>query len=159
MHPTRDTAALIQLNLAGGRVMPGVRCLLMDKVHAVTRFISLMVALALFCGCGGVSFPELQGVTRAEVRTNHNELIKEISDPEQIRRLVEFVNARRTGWGARIDGVPVPRHVVNFYEGEEFAGHFGWGRDFFETQRDSRGFFSREADPKEFQRIVEVDDK
>jgi hypothetical protein len=25
MHPTRDTAALIYLQLVGGRVMPGVR--------------------------------------------------------------------------------------------------------------------------------------
>ena len=25
MHPTRDTAAVIYLNLVGGRVMPGVR--------------------------------------------------------------------------------------------------------------------------------------
>ena len=27
-HPTRDTAALMLINLAGGRVMPGVRLLL-----------------------------------------------------------------------------------------------------------------------------------
>jgi hypothetical protein len=121
-----------------------------------------MVALALFCGCGGVSFPELRGVTRAEVRTNHNELIKEISDPEQIRQLVAFVNARRTGWGDRFDGVPVPERVVNFYDGKEFRGHFGWGRDFFEMQRDNRGFFSREANPeevKEFQQILVMDNR
>jgi hypothetical protein len=28
MHPTRDTTALINLHLAGGRVMPGVRLFL-----------------------------------------------------------------------------------------------------------------------------------
>ena len=27
LHPTRDTAALININLAGGRVMPGARLL------------------------------------------------------------------------------------------------------------------------------------
>ena len=121
-----------------------------------------MVALALFCGCGGISFPELRGVTKAEVRTNQNELIREISDPEQIRQLVTFVNARRTGWGDRFDGVPVPERVVNFYEGNEFRGHFGWGKDFFETQRDNRGFFSREANPeevKEFRRILGMDNR
>jgi hypothetical protein len=26
MHPTRDTEAVMESNLAGGRVMPGVRC-------------------------------------------------------------------------------------------------------------------------------------
>ena len=129
----------------------------MDRVHAVTSFIALVGALALFCGCGGESFPELKGVTKAEVRTNRDELIKEISDPEQIRRLVAYVNARRTGWSTRFDGVPVPGRVVNFYEGDKFVGHFGWGRDFFETQRDDRGFFSREADSeevREFQHIA-----
>jgi hypothetical protein len=134
----------------------------MARARTVISFIALMTASAFFCGCGGVSFPELKGVTRAEVRTNQDKLIKEISDPGQIRQLVAFVNARRTGWGSRIDGVPVPERVVNFYEGEKFAGHFGWGRDFFETQRDDRGFFSREADPeevKEFQRIIGADDK
>jgi hypothetical protein len=129
----------------------------MGRVRVAIRFIALTAALALFCNCGAVSFPELHGVTRAEIRTNHNELAKEIYDPEQIKQLLAFVNARRAGWGTRIDGVPVPRHVVNFYEGGEFKGRLGWGRDFFETQRDNRGFFSREADPeevKEFERIV-----
>jgi hypothetical protein len=28
MHPTRDTVAVIYINLVGGRVMPGVRLLL-----------------------------------------------------------------------------------------------------------------------------------
>ena len=32
MHPTRDTAAFINLHLAGGRVMPGVR-----PLYSVTR--------------------------------------------------------------------------------------------------------------------------
>ena len=32
MHPTRDTAALIILQVAGGRVMPGVRRLLLLRV-------------------------------------------------------------------------------------------------------------------------------
>jgi hypothetical protein len=27
MHPTRDTPAFMQINLVGGRVMPGVRLL------------------------------------------------------------------------------------------------------------------------------------
>jgi hypothetical protein len=119
-----------------------------------------MAALVLSCGCGGVLFPELKGVTRAEVRTNHDELIKEISDPEQIRRLVAFVNSRRSGWETPWRGVPVPKHVINFYEGEQFAGHFGWGESFFETQRDSRGFFSRDATPEEveeFRRLVGID--
>jgi hypothetical protein len=33
MHPTRDTAALMYINLVGGRVMPGVMlCYLIKKV-------------------------------------------------------------------------------------------------------------------------------
>src|SRR5215207_4183237 len=105
MHPTRDTTTVIYFNLEGGRVMPGVSCFLMARLQAVIRTTTLMASLALCCGCGGVSFPELKGVTRLEVRTNHDALIKEISDPEQVRQLVAFVNARRDGWGSRLDGV------------------------------------------------------
>ena len=48
MHPTRDTTALIQLNLAGGRVMPSVRCL--PKVNRmISRLKPLPCALLLLC--------------------------------------------------------------------------------------------------------------
>lgn len=132
----------------------------MHRLRTGIRCTPLVAALALFCGCGGVTFSELSGVTKVEVRTNRDVLIKEISDPEQIRQLVAFVNARRAGWGSRFDGVPVPERAVNFYEGDTFRGHVGWGRDFFETQRDGRGPYSREAEPEEvrdLERIVMVE--
>ena len=115
-----------------------------------------MAVLAVSNGCGGAVFPELKGVTRVEVTTNHNVVIKEISDPEQIRQLVAFVNARRAGWDSRFDGVPVPERVVNFYEGQTFKGHVGWGDDFFETQRDGRGPYSREAGPEEVRDLERI---
>jgi hypothetical protein len=37
MHPTRDTLLVINLNLLGGRVMPGVRLLTFKYLHTHQR--------------------------------------------------------------------------------------------------------------------------
>jgi hypothetical protein len=70
---------------------------------------------------------------------------------------VAFVDGHRSGWEAPAGGVLVPEYVVNFYSGEEFRGHFGCGRNFFETQRDGRGFFLKDVgneDVAEFQVLI-----
>ena len=107
--------------------------------------VLLIGAVFFVLSCSHVTFPTLNDVTKAEIRSSQNELIKQFSDPKQVQAIVSFINARRTGWGAPWYGVPVPNLVVNLYSQDRFVGHFGCGDSFFETQRDSRGFFSRDA--------------
>ena len=111
----------------------------------------LLIGAVIFflLGCSHVTFPALNDVTRAEIRSSQNELVRQFSDPKQVQALVSFINARRTRWGTPWYGVPVPNLVVNLYTQDRFLGHFGCGDNFFETQRDSRGFFSRDAAPDE----------
>ncbi|HJP61645.1 MAG TPA: hypothetical protein VJ865_16670 [Gemmatimonadaceae bacterium] len=72
-----------------------------------------------------------------------------IRDADSIARIVAFVNARRDGWETPWGGVPIPTTIAEFYDSNDFRGHFGSGSDFFETQRDG-DFSSRSANADEF---------
>src|ERR1700750_3178156 len=99
------------------------------------KLLLVSIALHALPACGGnVSFPALGRVTRVEVRTKYDEPVLSIDDADRIKSIVEFVDRRHAGWGgATIDGAPIPEYVANFYDGDVFKGHFGYGRDFFET--------------------------
>ena len=81
------------------------------------------------------SLPEITSVSSVIVVTNERKRIKEISDPRQIRQIVDFVNTQRTNWRSPAAGVPVPSVILEFYEDDRFKGTFGVGNGFFETQR------------------------
>jgi len=115
------------------------------------KYFLVFISLFSLSVCNGnVSFPPLGRVTRVEVRTRLNDPVLTIEDGDKINAVVNFVDRRRAGWGTPIiDDVPVPEFVANFYDGDTFKGHFGYGRSFFETQRDDRGFFSKDATAEE----------
>jgi hypothetical protein len=114
------------------------------------KYFLIVISLLSLSACdGNVSFPPLGQVTRVEVRTRRDEPVLTIDDQDKIKAIVNFVDRRRTGWGSHTDGVPVPEYLANFYDGDTFKGHFGYGRDFFETQRDGRGFFSKDVSAEE----------
>jgi hypothetical protein len=107
--------------------------------------------LAAACGGKVPSYPPLDGVTRVDVRVRlngHDTTVASIADPDSIRRIVAFVNARRDGWERPWYGIPVPIVVANFYRGSEFMGHVGSGASFLETQREG-DFSSRPASTEE----------
>jgi hypothetical protein len=83
-------------------------------------------------------------VTRVEIKDRRDELIHRIEDKEQIQKIVAFVDEHRSGWGRPWYGIPVPQVMANFYDGQTFKGHFGVGRNFFETQREGE-FASKDA--------------
>lgn len=95
-----------------------------------------------------MSFPVLGRVTRVEITDNHNKPILTIDDERQIVKIVAFVDGQRSGWGAPWAGIPIPEVVANFYDGEEFQGHFGVGPTFFEAQREG-DFASKSATGRE----------
>jgi hypothetical protein len=45
--------------------------------------------------------------------------------------------------------------TVQFYDGAEFKGHFGVGRNFLETQREG-GFFSQRVSSAEVRRFLDL---
>jgi hypothetical protein len=106
------------------------------------RIVILVCACAAatvaFCAWPwGRTFPPLGPVTRVRVTAgSDNREVRLIDDPEQVRRIVEFVDGHRRGWGSGWFGPPVPQVTAEFYNGDEFKGHFGAGPGFFECQRE-----------------------
>ncbi len=125
----------------------------------IAVFASLLL-LQFSCG-KTASFPPIGKVTKIEVRSNMDAPLKKITDKDRIAKISAFVDSNATGWGGTNDwaGVPVPKIVVNFYDGEKFKGHFGVGANFFETQR-SGDFMSKNASKvqrEEFLALVGID--
>ena len=81
--------------------------------------------------------------------------LKKITDKKQISKISAFVDKNASDWGGVSDwaGVPVPKVVFNFYDGEKFKGHFGIGSNFFETQRNG-DFVSKNASKSEREELL-----
>jgi hypothetical protein len=117
------------------------------------RFSPIRVSLAaLLAACGNVPpYPPLEGITRVDVRVRlagRDTSVASITNLDSVARLVEFVNARRSGWRRPWYGIPVPTTVAELYRGSEFMGHVGAGPSFLETQRQD-DFASRPATAEE----------
>ncbi len=67
-----------------------------------------------------------------------------ITDSARISRIIAFVDSHREGWYTPWYGIPVPGVSIEFYNGTEFKGSFGVGKNFLEIQRDG-GFYSQDA--------------
>jgi hypothetical protein len=103
-------------------------------------------------------FPPFEGVTKVVVARQSRE-VQTITEPEAIRRIVDFVNGHLGDWEVPWTGVPVPGWDVRLYSRDAFLGHFGAGDGFFETQR-SGGFYSKRASEGEvlaFNRLIGAD--
>jgi hypothetical protein len=104
-------------------------------------------------------FPPWGKVTRIEIlktTSPHGDVLKEISDPDQVAKIVAFVNANRTGYREPWFGEPIPRIDVAFYDRNLYQGHFGVGPEFFEIHRGSITFMSRPASEEEVNEIMEL---
>jgi hypothetical protein len=107
-------------------------------------------------GCRHRDFASLGTVTSVNiVGQNRLPLRTKITNPQNVPVLVDFVDSQRTGWNTPGAGVPVPVVIAEFYEGNTFKGHFGVGKNFFETQRDGR-FFSKDASPEDLRHFLEL---
>jgi hypothetical protein len=54
-----------------------------------------------------------------------------VTDPERIRHLIVFANARRDVFQPQLYTMPAPRITATFYENAEFVGSIGEGPNFF----------------------------
>lgn len=106
------------------------------------------------------SLPLLGDVTKIVVM-DQDQKLKEITDKEHIAQIVKAINQERHGWYMPIQGTPIPKIKLRFYNDEEYKGRFGIGEDFFETNRRG-GFDAKPATDEEIQvflNIVGVDKK
>jgi hypothetical protein len=90
----------------------------------------------LSCNCHPHRFDRIGSVTRVRVTDSYadTKVNKIINSPEDISRIVEFVDSERDGWGcswADVAGTRMPRLKLEFYEGDRVIKHFGVGKSFF----------------------------
>jgi hypothetical protein len=78
-----------------------------------------------------------------------------ISDPNDLSRIVTFVDSQRANWSTPWYGIPVPAVEVSLFDGQQAKGSIGVGKNFLETQRDG-GFFSKNASAKEIRSFFDA---
>ena len=120
--------------------------------------IGLSFLLTELTGCNGPfrDFPKIGTVTSAMVKVHSESLAyATMTDAKSLSLLVDFIDERRAGWYTPWYGIPVPVVIVDLYDGNTFKGHFGVGKDFFETQRQG-GFFFKDAKPTEVQGFLKL---
>jgi len=73
----------------------------------------------------------IQGVTRIVMHTGRGEEDRIIADPDRIRQLTSFANARREVAQPQFYTLPAPTRTVAFYRNNEFVCAIGDGPNFF----------------------------
>ena len=77
----------------------------------------------------------VQGATRVVIHVaqdgNAQRTDRIVTDPEQIRQLIVFANARRDVFQPQLYTMPAPRITATFYENAECVGSVGEGPNFF----------------------------
>jgi hypothetical protein len=137
-----------------------------DNVMKIGLRILPVAALLASCGTGvqqsalqrvpARDFPVLGRVTMVSVvGTDASKPFVKISDQRKISQIIAFVDSRRKSWETPAFGIPVPTVTAEFFNGSEFQGSFGAGRDFFETQREGV-FCSREASPNDLRHFFDL---
>ena len=132
------------------------RLLLIVALIAVLIVAAVVVASRV--GLWGTTYPPLGPVTRIEVKAGPDDKqVRMIDNPDEVRRVVGFVDEHRRGWGGLDDwaGVPAPQVSAYFYSGSQFKGHFGVGPGFFECQREG-DFASEGCSPEQERQFLEL---
>jgi len=121
---------------------------------------SMIVIVVMCVGCGGkIDLGEIQRASKLVVKDRRNSVVGEITDQSRISQILTFINKRHNEWDRPLFDTPVPRLIVDIYDGDNFVGHFGIARAFFEMHRHGE-FVSTKASQSEvddFLRLINVD--
>ena len=84
------------------------------------------------------------GVTRVNVQAPNGRVLKQVDGSDDIRRILDFLQAHREGWRYSDSGFPTPPLELFFYCGDQRLGHFGiscaW---YFESDLASEDHFTQ----------------
>jgi hypothetical protein len=108
----------------------------MRKVYFWSLAIVILASLGIL---GGYYFGERRGIcapiglaTRVVVYSqNKTAPDRVITDPERIRQLTTFANARRKCWQPTTYTMPAPQITAAFYNKDAFLSEIGAGSNFF----------------------------
>lgn len=102
--------------------------------------------------------PPIGPVTRIEIYDSDQRLIRTITDDATISAVVDFVDARRSGWEKPGIAMPIASINARFYNGGAFQGRFGVAGEIFVTQHGGGSAMQAApaADVQTFLRLIGV---
>ena len=94
-------------------------------------YAPFLIACMVLPACAGkrIDVAQLANADTIVVRDDHGRDLKEIRDPFQIQRAVEFIDRYSNGWKERWQGPVMPRIGFYFYRSDCPIGWFGFGND------------------------------
>ena len=124
--------------------------------------VAMMVCDLLLLGCSSgeacrhMAFTEIDHATRMDVKSNGGTtLLRQITDPDQLSALLQFMRTRSSDWYAPWYDTPVGQIGVEVFNGDTFVGDFNAGKHFFEAQGCGY-FYMRDGSAKETQEFVKL---
>lgn len=124
-------------------------------VGALLLLFSLSV-MALFGGkkCNNMAFATMAEITRIEVASRESApLSRVITDPDQIRQIMDFARGHHSHWYAPFDTPPSGDLRVVMYHDSEYVADFHVGNGFFEAHG-CGSYFIRHATSEEIQEYL-----
>ena len=121
-----------------------------------TRWQLLIVLTLMMSACTepAIEFPKVARASRVVVKDRSGKTF-EIAEADRVHAIVDFIDARRDRWEQPWYGVPVGRVHLSIYNGDEFKGTLGIGKNFFDCQRYGR-FASRSASDGEVSEFLQL---
>ncbi len=124
----------------------------------------LLFALGVAClaGCTQLDLyhdeplPALENIDYVTIktRTGHSVAVKEIADPDQVERLILYVNSLPNKWGVPWENPPVGQVFFNFYRKGSYLSNFFVGPNFF--GRTTNNSFSQPATEAQIRAVGEI---
>ncbi len=127
----------------------------------VTVILLAAWVVPLACCSERLTLREVGKATEVRLRDMHAsdqfKVLRVITDPQQVQKIVSAVDSERQGWGASlISSVsPAPSLMLEFYDGDRFLRAFGVGRRFFWTES-PRGSIAKSMSDSQVQRFLDL---
>ncbi len=115
-------------------------------MKAKAYLIGIIILLLFFSGCRSQKIPPLGQVDRVKVSGRALAESTEITSPEKIEKIIQFVNSLPDGWSEPWSGPPAASVLMEFWNDGKFIGNFGISSDF--VTRDYDGLWSQSIPEK-----------
>lgn len=101
------------------------------EVKIMGLLLSLVLLMTTNSGCRqSFSYPVMSDVSRIEIVTKDNTVLKSLNDPSTVESVVRFIDERRSRWCAPASAPPNASVTLNFYSSQKQPRKIGLGNGF-----------------------------
>ena len=127
---------------------------LTNAVPKVSVVFAVAAASCVFHSRHTIDFDPLENADRIVVRTRDAEIVKTITDPDQVRAAARLARAKKAGWKDPLDGPWVPQYMFQFFKGSRGVGGYGIGFGYIVSDPTVNGFWSQTVPPDEIRALA-----